>query len=81
MFFALMVGAIGIASHGASRRCFLRWWWVLLDLRQHLPGGLPSMFLALMVGAPGSLAPPPRGPTIDVFHIDVGRSRIHITTS
>jgi hypothetical protein len=34
------------------------------------------MFFALMVGALGSLAPPPRGPAIDVFIVDGGRSWI-----
>jgi hypothetical protein len=39
-------------------------------------------FLALMVGAPGSIAPtPPRGPVIDVCYIDGGRSWISISTS
>jgi hypothetical protein len=30
----------------------------------------------LMVGTPGPLASPPRGPTIDVFHVDGGCFRI-----
>jgi hypothetical protein len=30
------------------------------------------MFLALMVDAPGSLAPPPKGPVVDVFTLIVG---------
>jgi hypothetical protein len=34
-------------SQGAHRRCFLCWWWVLLDLRQHLPGSPSSMFLSI----------------------------------
>jgi hypothetical protein len=38
-------------------------------------------FLALMVGALGSPAlAPPRGPTINVFYIDGGRSQISIST-
>jgi hypothetical protein len=34
-----------------------------------------------MVGAPRSLAPPPRGPVIDVFCVDDGRSQISNTVS
>jgi hypothetical protein len=44
-------------------------------------GGLPSMFLALMVGAPRSLAPSPKGPTVNIFFVDGGRSRISGTAS
>jgi hypothetical protein len=32
------------------------------DLQHHIPKGPPSMFFSLMVGAPGSPAPPPKGP-------------------
>jgi hypothetical protein len=39
------------------------------------------MFLMLMVGALGSLASPPMGPTVDVSCIDGGRSQISVTTS
>jgi hypothetical protein len=45
---------------------------VLLDPRHRLPGGLPSTFFVLMVGAPGPLTPPPKGPTIDFFVLIVG---------
>jgi hypothetical protein len=39
-------------------------------------------FLALMVGAPGSLAPtPPRGSAVDIFYVDGGRYRIFVSTS
>jgi hypothetical protein len=34
-----------------------------------------------MVGAPGSPAPaPPRGPTVDVFYVDGGHSRISVSS-
>jgi hypothetical protein len=39
------------------------------------------MILALMVGTPGSLAPPPRGPIVNVYSVDGGHSRIPDTTS
>jgi hypothetical protein len=48
---------------GACHRCFLA---VLPDLRQHLPGGPPSTFFTLMVGAPGSPSAPLKGSTIDI---------------
>jgi hypothetical protein len=48
---------------GAHRRCFLHWWWALLDLRQHLSGGPPSMLLTLMVGTPRYMIAPPRATT------------------
>jgi hypothetical protein len=35
---------------------------VLPDLRHRLLGGPPSTFFVLVVGAPKSLSPPPRGP-------------------
>jgi hypothetical protein len=49
---------------------------VLSDLQHHLLGGPPSMFFTLMVGAPGSPAPSPRGPTINIFHVNGECSRI-----
>jgi hypothetical protein len=44
-------------------------------------GGPPLAFIALMVGAFGSLLAPPRGPAVDVCHVDGWRSRISIITS
>jgi hypothetical protein len=39
------------------------------------------MFFTLIVGASGSIAPaPPREPTIDIFYIDGGCSRISEST-
>jgi hypothetical protein len=44
-------------------------------------GARCQCFLALMVGAPGSPPPaPPRGPIVNVFYIEGGRSRISIST-
>jgi hypothetical protein len=40
------------------------------------PEGLPSTLFTPMVSALGPLAMPPRGPTVDVFCIDGGRSLI-----
>jgi hypothetical protein len=45
------------------------------------PGGLPSMFVTLMVDALGSPLAPPRGSTVNICHVDRGRSRISISTS
>jgi hypothetical protein len=42
---------------------------------------LPSTCFTLMVGAPGSPALPPRGPIVDVFYVDDGRSQISDTAS
>jgi hypothetical protein len=39
------------------------------------------MFLALMVSAPGSQAPPPRGAQSMIFSVNDGRSRISGTAS
>jgi hypothetical protein len=66
---------------GARRRCFLHQWWMLSDLCQHSPGGPPSTFFTLMVGAPGSIAPaPPREPIVDVFYVDGGCSQLSVNT-
>jgi hypothetical protein len=47
-----------------------------------LPGARRRRFLALMVGAPGSLAPAlPRGAAVDVCYVDDGRSWISVSTS
>jgi hypothetical protein len=51
------------------------------DLRHRIPGGPPSIFFALMVGAPESPAPPSRGPSVDIFCVYGGRSRISGTAS
>jgi hypothetical protein len=39
------------------------------------------MFLALMVGTPGSSSPPHRGPVVDVSSVNGGCSRIFGTAS
>jgi hypothetical protein len=39
------------------------------------------MIFALLVGAPRPLTPPPRGPAVDDFCIDGGRSRTSGTAS
>jgi hypothetical protein len=45
-------------------------------------GARRRCFLALNVGAPGSTTlAPPRGPAIDIFYIDGGRSRISVNAS
>jgi hypothetical protein len=44
-------------------------------------GAYRRHFLALMVGAPGSLTQPPRAPPSTSLSIDRGRSRISVTTS
>jgi hypothetical protein len=50
-FLALMVGTTESPALAPPRRArhrhFLLWWWVLSDLRQHLSGGPPSMFLSI----------------------------------
>jgi hypothetical protein len=50
-------------------------WLALLGIRHHLSRGPPSTSSRKVVGAPGSPASPPRGPAIDIFKINVGRSR------
>jgi hypothetical protein len=45
------------------------------------PGGLPSMFVTLMVDALGSPLAPPRGSTVNICHVDRERSRISVSTS
>jgi hypothetical protein len=45
------------------------------------PRGAPLTFLMLMVDALGSPSSPPMGPTVDVFYVDDGRSRIFNTAS
>jgi hypothetical protein len=66
---------------GARHQHSFHQWWVLPDLRCRLPRGAPSTIFASMVGAPGSLASPPRGPAIDIFCVNRGRSRIFNTGS
>jgi hypothetical protein len=39
------------------------------------------MFFTLMVGAPGSLTPPPMGVTINVLHLSGSHSQISINAS
>jgi hypothetical protein len=48
----------------------------VLQLR-HLSGSPPSIFFTLLVGAPGSLSAPARGPTDDVFYVDGECSRFY----
>jgi hypothetical protein len=68
-------------SQGAAIDVSWCWWWKLPDLQhRHLLGGPPSMFVTLMVGAPGSLSTPPWGPTIGIFYVDGGCSWISIST-
>jgi hypothetical protein len=66
-------------SQGGRHRCFFMLIVGAPGSHQHLPGG--RRFLALVVGIPGSsdLAPP-REPTVDVFYVDGGCSRISAST-
>jgi hypothetical protein len=70
-----------IFSSGTSERGRCRHFLALMagapnfQLR-HLQGSPPSMFVTLMVGAPGSLSAPPRGPPSKFSNVDGGRSRI-----
>jgi hypothetical protein len=70
-----------IAFPWARHRHFLRQWWVLLDLRHHLPGDPPSTFFSSMVVAPRSPRAPPRGPAIDIFWVNGLLSRISVIAS
>jgi hypothetical protein len=82
MFFTLMVGAprpLAMPPREAHRRCFLT---LMLGPHGSLTAptrGPPSMFFTLIVGALGS-PPTPRGPTVDIFYVDGGRSRIYVST-
>jgi hypothetical protein len=61
---ASVVAAVGPAAStplGAHHRRLQLWWWPLPDLPPAPPGAHHRCLLALMVGAPGSLAP--IGPT------------------
>jgi hypothetical protein len=61
---ASVVAAVGPAAStplGAHHRRLQLWWWPLPDLLPAPPGAHHRCLLALMVGAPGSLAP--IGPT------------------
>jgi hypothetical protein len=68
------------AFQGVRRRRFLRDGgrsWISVSTHQ---GACHRRFLALMVDAPGSIAPtPPREPVVDVLYVDGGCS--HISTS
>jgi hypothetical protein len=70
-----------MGAWGPSVDVFLRQWWVLPDLRHRLPGGPLSTFSTSMVDAPGSPLLPPRGPAVDVFCVNGGRSLISIIAS
>jgi hypothetical protein len=73
MFFTVDCGRSKISvstSQGVRHRCFLELMVALTYLWHRPPGGPSSTFLALMVGAHISLAPPPRGFTIDIFCVD-----------
>jgi hypothetical protein len=70
-----------IASQGPHHRCLLHLWWTLPDLRHHLLGGRRRRFFVLMVGAPGSPTPPPKGSVINIFCVDGGHSQISGTAS
>jgi hypothetical protein len=69
------------SSQGVRRRCFLRDGgrsWISVSTRQ---GACRRRFLALMVDAPGSIAPtPPREPAVDVLYVDGGCSHISAST-
>jgi hypothetical protein len=44
-------------------------------------GSYHRRFLVLMMGAPEYLKMPPRRSAVNVFYVDVGRSRISVNTS
>jgi hypothetical protein len=83
-FFALMVGTPGspIAPPRGLPLTFSKHrWWALPDPLATPPRGPTSTSFTLKVGATKSLTTLARGPTVDVFYIDAGRSRISDSTS